>query len=71
MKARAAALFDALDADGSGEIDDEEFIEGLTPGPVQNVQQIMKCSPGCMKDDVFISLLEAFDGEKIWGEIGL
>ena len=28
-KARAAALFDALDADGSGEIDDEEFIEGL------------------------------------------
>ena len=27
-KARAAALFDALDADGSGEIDDEEFIEG-------------------------------------------
>ena len=29
MKARAAALFDALDADGSGEIDDEEFIEGL------------------------------------------
>ena len=27
--------------------------------------------PGCMKDDVFISLLEAFDGEKIWGEIGL
>ena len=34
MKARAAALFDALDADGSGEIDDEEFIEGLTPGPV-------------------------------------
>ena len=23
------ALFDALDADGSGEIDDEEFIEGL------------------------------------------
>ena len=26
---------------------------------------------GCMKDDVFVSLLEAFDGEKIWGEIGL
>ena len=30
-KARAAALFDALDADGSGEIDDEEFIEGYNP----------------------------------------
>ena len=29
IKARAAALFDALDADGSGEIDDQEFIEGI------------------------------------------
>ena len=28
IQARAAALFDALDADGSGEIDDEEFIAG-------------------------------------------
>ena len=28
IQARATALFDALDADGSGEIDDEEFIAG-------------------------------------------
>ena len=67
IKARAAALFDALDADGSGEIDDQEFIEGIL-----NVSVF--CTTvfsGCMKDEEFVALLKAFDGDKIWGEVGL
>ena len=50
---RANELFDALDTDKDGQVDEDEFVDG------------------CLLDEVFVDLLENFNGENIWGAVGL
>ena len=67
VKARAKEIFKALDVDKDGLVDEDEFIEGI----FDNHYLFSILFPGCMLDEVFVGLLISFDGEKLWGQLGI
>ena len=79
VKTRAKEIFNALDLDESGYVDEDEFISGCRSKEkliIVNIDIIKSyylniSILGCLRDEVFVDILENFDADKLWGKFGL
>ena len=62
---RRSSIINALDLDESGYVDEDEFISGQMKSHYHNISIL-----GCLRDEVFVDILENFDADKLWGKFG-
>ena len=62
---RRSSIINALDLDESGYVDEDEFISGQMKSHYHTISTL-----GCLRDEVFVDILENFDADKLWGKFG-